>query len=735
MIEELQGNFWVGDGTSLAALNKPFWAKVTSAADANNFYAWEEYIPFPYGSAGSPGTFTLQEGMRSGTVSRNPLYCANTFPITLDSYVLIRRGYFDTTLDWVYVIVEYTNPTQTFNNITVNNSFTIGGVNITVVSGVTYFVTNNTTIINPAGPIVWGDPVNASLVTNVCITKLTDSGTLTSNDDVAITTTTPTDLLEVTVTVEKATNVLIDTAIVWSTLGGGTALDVFYGRLLVDGVDTGSDSPVSKRHVMTVGNASWTQNTSYPFLVYLTAGSHTLKLQGYRAQGTGNNNVVAADIVVVGEAVLSVQRQKFTLPNSTTNLGPFCEEDPAECCPDDPGPPSGGGDCAITCGDCTMPFTVSLVISGVTDGSCTDCELLNGTHVLVFDSAYPLNTADTCGTWYKTIADAGCGAGWDIQLWYSISEAKWKLSYPRGANLATVVEFSSWNCGGVNTVVDSSENSYCGGPVTLEVTVPECGAGGPCSGHPTCLFCTGVAPTSWALTLSGFTGGFIDVNGDWTLTQALPLQKDLPFGCEWCQTKTIEGPDGEDYEVEVCIGADVGPDAVGGLVLSVNNDAYFVLYTTGPIDCCADQEFGLEQKGSYTAAPLKVTATPTCEECPGVETLCCPDDEVPTVLYLTLSNATGDCACMDGLTIPIFYDEEEDTWSNSVSTCGQTLSPVLSCLGGGTWNLAAALPCFFVDAGAPDSVSCGPTEMQWDAVTVGGCCSGTVQINLTETAP
>lgn len=140
-LTDVQGGLYTGDATSLAALNKPFWVRLTSSdeitlnttPDALKIigYGWVEQ------SWGVPGTPSLLStdgplvdlpGGRSGTISGkdgatktvNPaidlagnLVSTNTASEVNNTtttygnnrYVLLRRAYYDPNYDWVYVIV------------------------------------------------------------------------------------------------------------------------------------------------------------------------------------------------------------------------------------------------------------------------------------------------------------------------------------------------------------------------------------------------------------------------------------------------------------------------------------------------------------------------------------------------------------------------------------------------------------------------------------------------------
>jgi hypothetical protein len=189
------------------------------------------------------------------------------------------------------------------------------------------------------------------------------------------------------------------------------------------------------------------------------------------------------------------------------------------------------------------------------------------------------------------------------------------------------------------------------------------GSGGPCAGNPTCVFCTGVAPTTWAVTLAGFTGCGIDPNADWTLAQAQPDQPSLPFGCQWSQSQTISGKPSK-----VVLSPDVGPDGSGALFLVVNNDTIYWYQFAAPIDCCAPVTLVLKRKGSCASVPATVTVTPDCDDCGsgGEGGACCGCDAVPMQYTLNaagiVNGACATCGNLNGL-FTLTLDEMTCVWS------------------------------------------------------------------------
>ncbi|MDE2103619.1 MAG: hypothetical protein KGL39_40650 [Patescibacteria group bacterium] len=95
-----RGGLYTGAGTTIPGLNIEFWAQITSY-DGSKWYGWQEVIPWN-------GSFVVKDGGRKGTTTVNPAYEANQNEIPLNSYVKIKRAYFDGSgagMDWVYVVV------------------------------------------------------------------------------------------------------------------------------------------------------------------------------------------------------------------------------------------------------------------------------------------------------------------------------------------------------------------------------------------------------------------------------------------------------------------------------------------------------------------------------------------------------------------------------------------------------------------------------------------------------
>lgn len=118
--------------------------------------------------------------------------------------------------------------------------------------------------------------------------------------DTAINSGAETDITGATITLTPA---IASMALVLGTfdIDGGTAVDIFVGLLDVDGTNEGAAVVYG---VPTAGGDR--KSLCQHWIVPLTAASHTLKLQAYRASGTGSATVVATHtkltVILLGDA-------------------------------------------------------------------------------------------------------------------------------------------------------------------------------------------------------------------------------------------------------------------------------------------------------------------------------------------------------------------------------------------------------------------------------------------------
>lgn len=118
---------------------------------------------------------------------------------------------------------------------------------------------------------------------------------------------------------------------------------------------------------------------------------------------------------------------------------------------------------------------------------------------------------------------------------------------------------------------------------------------------------------------------------------------------------------------------------------------------------------------------------------PPIVVSCCPVP-LPAVLYATFSNGTGDCACIGTVTVTIFATPSE--WAGHVdnSSCGLLGYGVrLICETGG-WTIDCPASYYGVSGTGLSATSCRPFLLSLHGATP-TWCSGTVDLDITETAP
>ena len=124
---------------------------------------------------------------------------------------------------------------------------------------------------------------------------------------------------------------------------------------------------------------------------------------------------------------------------------------------------------AVSCGSCgTMPRRWALSVSGVANGTCTDCSGLNGNWTLTYTSGCTWKSQDTpcqCGT----------GAAYIWELDYLPGTQVWQLAVTNvtfgGAFVDYTLADSSFHCNGANTLPRTIADNPCTGwPANLTIT-------------------------------------------------------------------------------------------------------------------------------------------------------------------------------------------------------------------------------------------------------------------------
>jgi hypothetical protein len=107
---------------------------------------------------------------------------------------------------------------------------------------------------------------------------------------------------------------------------------------------------------------------------------------------------------------------------------------------------------------------------------------------------------------------------------------------------------------------------------------------------------------------------------------------------------------------------------------------------------------------------------------------CCPSG-VPPLLYATFSNGTGNCTCLDGLTVPLVWNPVAGQWLNQAfSACGlANQSLALSCTPGPTWTLYSGC----IQTAVTAHFTCSPFQINFVGAIGSFCCTGTVSVTMT----
>jgi hypothetical protein len=107
-----------------------------------------------------------------------------------------------------------------------------------------------------------------------------------------------------------------------------------------------------------------------------------------------------------------------------------------------------------------------------------------------------------------------------------------------------------------------------------------------------------------------------------------------------------------------------------------------------------------------------------------VNTDCCPDNPVPATLFATFSNGTGDCTCLNGVSVQLdFFSGQE--WDGDYTACSGSNTLKLSCSPFFGWQLSSEGGCQIVIT-SPTTSNCSPFSLHFNGLAVSNCCSGTV---------
>jgi hypothetical protein len=283
--------------------------------------------------------------------------------------------------------------------------------------------------------------------------------------------------------------------------------------------------------------------------------------------------------------------------------------------------------------------------------------------------------------------------------------------------------------------------------VCVQLSTTSCGSGsGPGSGpfqpcNTRCSNANGVTPCDgtplvWVVTVSGFTGNSAAFNGTFALRWNANCSWNATFGSGRNTGSWTLFFDGTNWILKGDIGA------LGGIHVSyvLSKDAFA---------CCGSNTMAYSSGVNVSTPPstLLVVANTDCDSCGGgsggsgsgggggtINSPCCPGRLLPSRLYAHFSGATGTCACLNGLVIPIDYIGG-NIWQESgfTSACSASLQVNMQCDNvPNTWGLGiTGCPFTFVSSFA----SCTPAlHVQFAGTpTVGTCCVGNITVDVLET--
>jgi hypothetical protein len=118
-------------------------------------------------------------------------------------------------------------------------------------------------------------------------------------------------------------------------------------------------------------------------------------------------------------------------------------------------------------------------------------------------------------------------------------------------------------------------------------------------------------------------------------------------------------------------------------------------------------------------------------------TSCCPNP-LPGTLYATFTNGTGTCSCLNGYTITITGPSPGTEWVGTGGPICSVSQVVLSlfCLYevdvGRVWVLSAGTFCGLRAILPASNAICSPFYIKFSGVAVSDCCSGSVDVTITQ---
>ncbi len=403
------------------------------------------------------------------------------------------------------------------------------------------------------------------------------------------------------------------------------------------------------------------------------------------------------------------------------------------------------------CGCSGYPISGEIITSGIYSGQpSSGCYASNCTQVCSGDSPFQYivpvgGFGGTCQVFNRNWILREIGG----------EPCRWYEEYPVN-NLLAAAEIFLYSGGGASLgfyygnsggILFSSEYSgqiqsgNCCGPLEFVQALCECSDTHPPAADE-CINCVGVSPLDWEFIVLGFTGDFINFNGQWKLTSSL--------SCVWTQTVG-----------DVTVTLRVLGDEILVTFRDASNlaAANYIIPIDPPIDCCTPYELVASLQRGAGLIPYTIIVVPTCSSqgpggCPGtivavpyccsgntvpptsggtVDTTCCSGYPFSTTLYGTIHGATVlNCECLNGTSVELIYNGSGWLGTFLPCTSGVSTQMFLQCIltgwamtysgGSGACNSQLQLASGY----------CPSRALYFSSVSENGCCTGNYFIDVTE---
>lgn len=127
-----------------------------------------------------------------------------------------------------------------------------------------------------------------------------------------------------------------------------------------------------------------------------------------------------------------------------------------------------------------------------------------------------------------------------------------------------------------------------------------------------------------------------------------------------------------------------------------------------------------------------------CQDCTGCSKIAaCCGDMVPRIVHATINTSDPDCACVDGLVVPLIYDRMQAAWvgTSPHGFCGHGVTLTMACSGNSLAMAIIADPCTVQSASDGSYNTCYPLSCTFTFLLGGiDCCysvSGAHTITVT----